>query len=68
MSKQSKKQQNPLKCNISECQQQEPLIVIEPLTKNLLPLSETLSSTGLCQTSTSTTPNSPVRFALYSPI
>ncbi|KAF0396049.1 hypothetical protein F8M41_010141 [Gigaspora margarita] len=46
----------------------EPLIVIEPLTKNPLPLSETLTSTRLCQTSTSTTPNSPVRSAPHSPI
>ncbi|KAF0531890.1 hypothetical protein F8M41_011618 [Gigaspora margarita] len=68
MSKQLKRQRKPLKCNTSECQQQEPLVVIEPLTKNLLPLFETLPSTGLCQTSTSTTPNSPIQSAPHSPI
>ncbi|KAF0558609.1 hypothetical protein F8M41_008530 [Gigaspora margarita] len=57
----------PLKCNTSECQQQEPLIVIKPLT-DPLPLSETLSSTGLHQTGTFTTPNSPIQSALHSPI
>ncbi|KAF0424590.1 hypothetical protein F8M41_006482 [Gigaspora margarita] len=44
----------------------EPLIVIKPLTKNPLLSSETLPSTGLCQTGTSTTPNSPIRSALHS--
>ncbi|KAF0543792.1 hypothetical protein F8M41_003287 [Gigaspora margarita] len=65
-SKQSKKQQKSLICDTSERQQQEPLVVIEPLTKNPLPLSETLPSTGLRQTDTSTTPNSPVRFVSHS--
>ncbi|KAF0492524.1 hypothetical protein F8M41_021678 [Gigaspora margarita] len=46
----------------------EPLVVIESLTKNSLPSSKTLPSTGLCQTGTSTTSNSPVQSALHSSI
>ncbi|KAF0512516.1 hypothetical protein F8M41_017986 [Gigaspora margarita] len=46
----------------------KPLVVIKPLTKNSLPLFETLPLTRLHQTGTSTTPNSPVRSALHSPI
>ncbi|KAF0510049.1 hypothetical protein F8M41_018509 [Gigaspora margarita] len=68
MLKQSKKQQKPLKCDSSEHQQQKLLIVIEPLTKNPLSLSETLPLTGLCQASTSTTSNSPVQSVPHSPI
>ena len=68
MSKRPKKQRKPLKCNTSESQQQEPIVVIEPLTENPLPSSETLPSTGLRQTGTSTTQNFPVRSAPHSPV
>ncbi|KAF0455598.1 hypothetical protein F8M41_001460 [Gigaspora margarita] len=54
--------------NVFDIIKSELLIVIKPLTKNPLPLSKTLPSTGLHQTGTSTTPNSPIRSAPYSPI
>ena len=54
MSKRPKKQWKPLKCDTSKSQQQEPLIVIEPLTENPLPLSKTLSISKLYQIGTFT--------------